>query len=59
MGAIALTAYAAEYDQKQALQAGFQQHLAKPVEPEELAQAIVAVMESIGGQKERGNYLKK
>ncbi|PPS43348.1 ATP-binding protein [Chroococcidiopsis sp. TS-821] len=38
--AIALTAYAGEYDQKQALAAGFQNHLAKPVEPEKLVQAI-------------------
>ncbi|MDM9379277.1 ATP-binding protein [Chlorogloeopsis sp. ULAP01] len=55
IGAIALTAYAAEYDQKQALQAGFQQHLAKPIEPEELAQAIVALIERMDEQKERGN----
>ncbi|MFQ4140648.1 ATP-binding protein [Chlorogloeopsis sp. ULAP02] len=53
MGAIALTAYAAEYDQKQALQAGFQQHLAKPIEPEELAQAIVALIERMDEQKQR------
>ncbi|PIG91875.1 ATP-binding protein [Gloeocapsopsis sp. IPPAS B-1203] len=38
--AIALTAYAGEYDQQQALAAGFQDHLAKPVEPEKLVQAI-------------------
>ncbi|MBW4566145.1 MAG: GAF domain-containing protein [Mojavia pulchra JT2-VF2] len=38
--AIALTAYAAEYDQQQALEAGFQQHVPKPVEPEELVKAI-------------------
>ncbi|AFZ33180.1 PAS/PAC sensor hybrid histidine kinase [Gloeocapsa sp. PCC 7428] len=38
--AIALTAYAGEYDQQQALAAGFQNHLAKPVEPEKLVQAI-------------------
>jgi PAS domain S-box-containing protein len=38
--AIALTAYAGEWDQRQALQAGFQKHLSKPVEPEELIQAI-------------------
>ncbi|HEY9735006.1 MAG TPA: response regulator [Trichocoleus sp.] len=41
--AIALTAYAAETDQQQALAAGFQQHLAKPIEPEVLAQAILAL----------------
>ncbi|NJL38796.1 MAG: PAS domain-containing protein [Leptolyngbyaceae cyanobacterium SM1_4_3] len=38
--AIALTAYAGEYDRQQALQAGFQQHLSKPIEPNELIQAI-------------------
>lgn len=39
--AIALTAYAGEINQQQALAAGFQQHIAKPVEPEELVQAIM------------------
>ncbi|MBD2465747.1 response regulator [Oscillatoria sp. FACHB-1407] len=38
--AIALTAYAAEVDQQRALQAGFQAHLTKPVEPETLVQTI-------------------
>ena len=38
--AIALTAYAGEYNQQQALQAGFQLHIPKPVEPEELVNAI-------------------
>ncbi|MBW4622004.1 MAG: PAS domain S-box protein [Cyanosarcina radialis HA8281-LM2] len=38
--AIALTAYAGEFDRQQALKAGFQMHLAKPVEPEELVKAI-------------------
>ena len=42
--AIALTAYAAEYDQKQALQAGFQLHISKPVEPEELIKAIARLV---------------
>ncbi|OUL31793.1 hybrid sensor histidine kinase/response regulator [Nostoc sp. RF31YmG] len=39
--AIALTAFARKYDEQQALQAGFQIHLAKPVNPEELVAAIV------------------
>lgn len=39
--AIALTAYAGEYDQQQALKVGFQRHVAKPVDPEELVRAIV------------------
>jgi PAS domain S-box-containing protein len=38
--AIALTAYAAEYDQQQALAAGYQMHIAKPIEPEDLVHAI-------------------
>ena len=39
--AIALTAYAGEHDQKQALAAGFQVHISKPIEPDELV-AVVA-----------------
>ncbi|WNZ27727.1 PAS domain S-box protein [Leptolyngbya sp. NK1-12] len=42
--AIALTAYAGELDQQQALTAGFQLHLAKPVEPEQLIRAIVTLL---------------
>ncbi|MCA1992786.1 MAG: PAS domain S-box protein [Coleofasciculus sp. S288] len=38
--AIALTAYAGEVNQQQALAAGFQRHIAKPVVPETLIQAI-------------------
>jgi PAS domain S-box-containing protein len=39
--AIALTAYAGEINYNQALAAGFQKHLPKPVEPLDLAKAIV------------------
>ncbi|MCC5597939.1 AAA family ATPase [Nostoc favosum] len=39
--AIALTAYAGEVDYQQAIAAGFQQHISKPVDPEELVKAIV------------------
>ncbi|PSB20371.1 PAS domain S-box protein [Phormidesmis priestleyi ULC007] len=39
--AIALTAYAGDYDQKRALTAGFQQHISKPIDPEILVQAIM------------------
>jgi PAS domain S-box-containing protein len=42
--AIALTAYAAEIDQKRAMQAGFQLHLTKPVEPEQFVSAIVSLL---------------
>ena len=38
--AIALTAYASGQDRQRALSNGFQTHLAKPIEPSELAQAI-------------------
>ncbi|MBW4621154.1 MAG: PAS domain S-box protein [Cyanosarcina radialis HA8281-LM2] len=41
--AIALTAYAGEIDRQQAIAAGFQQHLPKPVEPEALIRAIGAL----------------
>ncbi|QIR40312.1 PAS domain-containing protein [Tolypothrix sp. PCC 7910] len=39
--AIALTAYAGEMDSQQAIAAGFQLHLPKPVEPEVLVKAII------------------
>ncbi|MGG6240389.1 hybrid sensor histidine kinase/response regulator [Nodosilinea sp. AN01ver1] len=42
--AIALTAYAAEIDQQEAIAAGFQLHLAKPIEPEILISAIVNLL---------------
>ncbi|HEY9826226.1 MAG TPA: response regulator, partial [Stenomitos sp.] len=42
--AIALTAYAGEKEQKQALAAGFQAHLSKPIEPEEFIKAVVALV---------------
>jgi len=38
--AIALTAYAGEIDQKQAIASGFQLHLAKPIDPADLIRAI-------------------
>ncbi|BAY23674.1 multi-sensor hybrid histidine kinase [Calothrix sp. NIES-2100] len=44
--AIALSAYAGEIDKKQALNVGFQQHLSKPVEPDNLVSAIVNLMNS-------------
>ncbi|MEW5861270.1 MAG: ATP-binding protein [Cyanobacteriota bacterium] len=42
--AIALTAYAGEIDRQQALAAGFQHHLAKPVEPNELVKVILNLL---------------
>ncbi|WP_243902667.1 response regulator, partial [Aetokthonos hydrillicola] len=45
--AIALSAYAGEINQKQALQAGFQQHIAKPIVPDELVKAIAILMGTV------------
>ncbi len=42
--AIALTAYAGEIDQRQALAAGFQQHISKPIDQEVLIQAILTIV---------------
>jgi PAS domain S-box-containing protein len=42
--AIALTAYAGEMNQKQALAAGFQMHVSKPVDPDVLVGAIVSLI---------------
>ncbi len=47
--AIAVTAYASAQDRLRALHAGYQNHIAKPVEPEELA----AVITSLAGRSER------
>lgn len=42
--AIALTAYAGELDEQQALKVGFQRHISKPVEPDDLVKAIVNLL---------------
>jgi PAS domain S-box-containing protein len=42
--AIALTAYAREQDRDRAIAAGFQMHLAKPILPDELVEAIVQLV---------------
>jgi CheY-like chemotaxis protein len=42
--AIALTAYARDFDEQKALQAGFQAHIAKPVESEVLVKAITMLL---------------
>lgn len=43
--AIALTAFATKHEQQQAIAAGFQMHLSKPLNPETLVQSIVKLME--------------
>jgi CheY-like chemotaxis protein len=42
--AIALTAYASATYEERSLQAGFQQHLTKPVEPEDFVNAIISLV---------------
>ncbi|MDZ8260838.1 response regulator [Nostoc sp. ChiQUE01b] len=43
--AIALTAYTREEDRLEALRAGFQQHLSKPIDPNKLISTVVNVLE--------------
>jgi CheY-like chemotaxis protein len=43
---IALTAYAREEDRQKALAAGFQKHIAKPIEPDALVKAIATLLRS-------------
>jgi len=45
--AIALTAYAGETNQQEAIAAGFQCHLAKPVEPEALVKTIQSLLTKV------------
>lgn len=44
--AIALTAYAGEIDEQQAIAAGFQRHITKPIEPQVLIETIKALRNS-------------
>ncbi|WP_242728668.1 hybrid sensor histidine kinase/response regulator [Microcoleus vaginatus] len=46
--AIALTAYAGEIDYQQAMAAGFQRHICKPLDPDKLVQAIWEVLDRSG-----------
>jgi PAS domain S-box-containing protein len=48
--AIALSAYAGAEDRRQALLAGFQRHMPKPVDPAHLLAAIAAMIRHGGGQ---------
>jgi PAS domain S-box-containing protein len=45
--AIALTAYAGDFARQQALQAGFQEHLSKPIKPDALVMAIAHLIELV------------
>ena len=51
--AIALTAYARSEDRTRALRAGYQAHIAKPVEPNELLAMIASFLELTGAQRKR------
>jgi CheY-like chemotaxis protein len=44
MPAIALTAYARAEDRQRALSAGFQMHVAKPIEPKKLVTAVARLV---------------
>jgi signal transduction histidine kinase/CheY-like chemotaxis protein len=47
--AIAVTAYARDEDRREALAAGYQRHLAKPVQPDVLAAAVLALVQEARG----------
>jgi CheY-like chemotaxis protein len=51
--AIALTAYARAEDRMRALRAGYQAHIAKPVEPSELLAAIASFAGLVEGRRAR------
>lgn len=44
--AIALTAYAREVDHRRALEAGFQRHISKPLEPNQFVQAVLSALQN-------------
>ena len=50
--AIALTAFARSEDRMRALRAGYQTHVAKPVEPAELVATVASLMEMIVPERE-------
>ena len=50
--AIALTAYASTEDRRRSLMAGFQVHLAKPVEPTYLVSIVAIVIGQVGENEE-------
>jgi CheY-like chemotaxis protein len=50
--AIALTAYGRAPERVRALEAGFQMHVVKPVEPDELVAVIVSLVKRFDGNRE-------
>jgi signal transduction histidine kinase/FixJ family two-component response regulator len=54
--AIALTAYAGAFEQRKAIESGFQLHLTKPVEPEALVKAIVGLLRNSSSDNEHGLF---
>jgi CheY-like chemotaxis protein len=48
--AIALTAYAGDANRQRALEAGFQKHMTKPADPNELARAILSLSKGCASQ---------
>lgn len=50
--AIALTAYAGDIDRQRSILAGFQTHLAKPVMPNELIDAVIELIGEWGSEGE-------
>lgn len=45
--AIALTAYASEEERQQAIASGFQAHISKPIDPDDLATRVAALIDNI------------
>ncbi|HEY9615663.1 MAG TPA: PAS domain S-box protein, partial [Microcoleaceae cyanobacterium] len=54
--AIALTAYAREGDRDRAISSGFQRHVTKPLEPEQLVQAVLTLTRSKLNHSMNQNY---
>jgi signal transduction histidine kinase len=52
--AVAVTAYASAQDRLRALQAGYQNHVSKPIEPEELAAVIMSLTGDPGRDRAQG-----
>ncbi len=55
--AIALIAYAREDDRQRAITSGFQRHVTKPLEPEQLVQAVLALTRSELNHSMNPSYL--